>query len=80
MTVGVRVEAWALPIGVPPGVIAVALAAVAMKGGGATIGVPPGVVAFALAAAATAAASSLGGGGGSRHRSVARRELGLMKL
>ena len=47
---------------VPLGVIVVALAAVAMRGGGTSIGVPPGVVAFALAAAAMAAASSLGGG------------------
>ena len=62
MTVGVGAEALALPIGVPPGVVAVALAAVAMRGGGTPIGVPPGVVAFALAAAATAAASLLGGG------------------
>lgn len=60
-------EAWALPIGVPPGVGAIALVAVAARGGGGTtIGVPPGVVAFAFAAAATAAASSLGGGGEDR--------------
>ena len=34
MTVGVGAEAWALPIGVPPGVVAVALAAVVMREGG----------------------------------------------
>ncbi len=50
MTVGVGAEAWALPIGVPPGVVAVALAAVVMRGGGTTIRVPPGVVASAWTA------------------------------
>jgi hypothetical protein len=50
------------------------------------MGIPPGDVmialAFAVAAAAAAAASMFVGGGGrnSRHRSVAWRELGLMKL
>jgi hypothetical protein len=34
VTVGVGAEAWALPIGVPPGVLAVALAAVLEGGGG----------------------------------------------
>ena len=68
VTVGVGVEAWALPMegfgtkGVPPGIVAVALAAVATRGLGTTMGKPPGVVVFALAAAATAAALLLGGG------------------
>ncbi len=60
--VGVGVEAWALPMGVPPGVVVVALVAVTMKGGGTMIGDPPRVVAFALAAAGMASGSSLGGG------------------
>ena len=68
VTVGVGVKAWALPMegfgtkGVPPGVIAVALAAVGTRGLGTELGVAPGVVVVALAAAATAAALLLGGG------------------
>ena len=68
VTVRVGGEAWALPMegfgtkGVPPGIVAVALAAVATRGLGTTMGKPPGVVVFALAAAATAAALLLGGG------------------
>ena len=87
VTVGAGAEAWALPIEgfgtmrVPPGVVAVALAAVAREGLSTTMGVPPGVVAFAALAATTAAALSLGWGGGrSQHHSVARRELGMSKL
>ena len=34
MTVGVGAEAWVLPMGVPPGAVAVALAAVATREGG----------------------------------------------
>ena len=62
MTVGLGAEAWALPMGVLPGVVAVALAAVMMRGEGMTIGVPSGVIAFAWAVAATVAALLLGGG------------------
>ena len=50
-------------MGVPPGVVTVALAAVVTEGLSTTMGVPPGVVTVALAAAAMAAALSLGGGG-----------------
>ena len=41
VTVGVGAEAWALPMGVPPGAVAVALAAVGTRGRGTTIGEPP---------------------------------------
>jgi hypothetical protein len=68
---GAVADAWALPmeglgtIGVPLGVIAVALATAVTEGLRTTMGVPPaGAVAFALAAAAMAAALSLGGEGG----------------
>ena len=58
---GAGANAWALPmeglgtIGVPPGVVVVALAAAATEGLRTMMGVPPGVVTFALAVAAMAA-------------------------
>ena len=69
VTVRAGAEAWALPMegfgmmGVPPGVVTVALAAVVTEGLSTTMRVPSGAVAFATAAAAMSAASSLGGGG-----------------